>query len=67
MTVYNTLMIEFKSARALADLLNIKVHTVYKWKHRKIPQKYIHEIELYSNRAITRRQIRPDLFKSYVD
>ena len=67
MSVYQHLMIEFRSAKVIADLLNVKVSTVYKWKYRKIPKKYIREIELYSERALTRRQIRPDLFKVNVD
>jgi hypothetical protein len=62
MNIYYHLISEFKTANNLAALLKVKPSTVYKWKTRKIPIKYIIDIEYYSKRVLTRNFLRPDKF-----
>jgi len=66
MNIYFHLIVEFKSARNLAEQLQIKPCVVYKWKYRKIPLKYVLAIEkvTYNNqktRSLTRQVLRPDI------
>lgn len=61
MNIYCQIIVEFKTAKNLAIKLNVNPYVVYRWKHRKIPMKYILEIEYHSKR-LTRNILRPDVF-----
>jgi DNA-binding transcriptional regulator YdaS (Cro superfamily) len=52
----------FKTQTNLAKELDISVMSVSKWKSKGIPANRCKEIEVLTKGAITRKQLRPDIF-----
>jgi DNA-binding transcriptional regulator YdaS (Cro superfamily) len=60
----NTLKKYFPTQRSLAKAINVTPQAVNQWFHRsKIPVKRAVEIELLTDGAIKRRDLRPDIFE----
>jgi len=60
--IYAALIIQFKTATKLAELLKINKRTVYRFAHKPISLKYILSIESLTNCNINRQHLRPDLY-----
>jgi len=56
------IMKHFKNQTELAKLLGIAPTTISNWKVRQIPVHRAIEIELLTNGAIKREDLRPDIF-----
>jgi DNA-binding transcriptional regulator YdaS (Cro superfamily) len=59
--VFQKLVDHFGSARKLAEALNVKPQSVGKWRNQ-IPAERVREIERLTDRAVTRYEMRPDVF-----
>lgn len=56
------------TARQIADLRGITVQAVYKWqKYKKVPAEHCLAIEKATNGAVTRYNLRPDVFGDECD
>jgi len=59
---YDALIIQFKTATHLAQLLKINKRTVYRFRTKPIPLKYISAIEKITKLTINRQHLRPDKY-----
>lgn len=62
--IYDMLISEFKTPKQLAHILRTSVWTVYSWRRRKIPNKYLDDIRFYSQQKIPKSFLRPDKFNN---
>ena len=65
--IYQHVIAEFGTPTLLANTLRISRWTVYKWRTRPIPSRYMHDLEYFSRRCLTKQFMRPDLYKNYAD
>lgn len=61
MTPFTHLMLTFKSASALARLLNLHRATVLRWKKSPIPDRHIRTIQELSNFKLKVQHLKPEL------
>jgi DNA-binding transcriptional regulator YdaS (Cro superfamily) len=63
MNPYNLLILHFGSAIEVAKVLQLHRTTVSRWKKNLIPRKRVRQLEIATNRKLTRQMLRPDLIE----